>query len=196
MRESTWRTATHRAQPTHTADQDKPRWRSRGGQTGPQPLAEGHASGARHSVFVSRAKLENHHFRLAHFGCPGRIGHQSKAVRRLRLQAVRAKACLPLRGDAKRESGGGFVLATSPPRGKRSAQQRSCEGASDWRRLAIETPKVAQPAGQKHGARRLRWAGLLRLQIPVLTHQKYSTRLHRIPAKTGATLKKTMLKDL
>ena len=140
MRESTWRTATHRAQPTHTADQDKPRWRSRGGQTGPQPLAEGHASGARHSVFVSRAKLETHHFRLAHFGCPGRIGHQSKAVRRPRLQAVRAKACLPLRGDAKRESGGGFVLATSPPRGKRSAQQRSCEGASDWRRLAIETP--------------------------------------------------------
>ena len=140
MRESTWRTATHRAQPTHTADQDKPRWRSRGGQTGPQPLAEGHASGARHSVFVSRAKLENHHFRLAHFGCPGRIGHQSKAVRRPRLQAVRVQPCLPLRGDAKRQSGGGFVPAQGPPRGKRSAQQHRCEGASDWRRLAIETP--------------------------------------------------------
>ena len=54
----------------------------------------------------------------------------------------------------------------------------------------------AQPAGQKHGARRLRWAGLLRLQIPVLTHQKYSTRLHRIPARTGEILKKTMLKSL
>ena len=74
-------------------------------------VAEGHASGARHSVFVSRAKLENHHFRLAHFGCSGRIGHQSKAVRRPRLQAVRAQACLPLRGDAKRQSGGGFVPA-------------------------------------------------------------------------------------
>ena len=54
----------------------------------------------------------------------------------------------------------------------------------------------AQPAGQKHGARRLRWAGLLRLQIPVLTNQKYSTRLHRIPARTGEILKKTMLKSL
>ena len=34
----------------------------------------------------------------------------------------------------------GVCAGTSPPRGKRSAQQRSCEGASDWRRLAIETP--------------------------------------------------------
>ena len=197
MRESTWRTATHRAQPTHTADQDKPRWRSRGGQTGPQPLAEGHQPEARYSVLVSRAKLENHHFRLAHFGCSGRIGHQSKAVRRPRLQTVRAQPCLPLRGDAKRQSGGGFVRGTSPPRGKRSAQQQQAAKGPvigvAWR---LRHRTGAQPAGQKHGARRLRWAGLLRLQIPVLTNQKYSTRLHRIPARTGEILKKTMLKSL
>ena len=88
----------------------------------------------------------------------------------------------------------GVCAGTSPPRGKRSSQQQQAAKGPvigvAWR---LRHRTGAQPAGQKHGARRLRWAGLLQLQIPVLTHQKYSTR---IPAKTGATLKKTMLKDL
>ena len=34
----------------------------------------------------------------------------------------------------------GVCAGTSPPRGKRSAQQHRCEGVSDWRRSSIETP--------------------------------------------------------
>ena len=91
----------------------------------------------------------------------------------------------------------GVCAGTSPPRGKRSAQQQQAAKGPEigvaWR---LRHRTGAQPAGQKHGARRLRWAGLLKLQIPVLTNLKHSKTLHRIPPRKGYVLSRNLLKSV
>ena len=91
---------------------------------------------------------------------------------------------------------GGLCLPQAPQEANAVRSSAAAKGPVIGVAWRLRHRTGAQPAGQKHGARRLRWAGLLKLQIPVLTNLKHSKTLHRIPPRKGYVLSRNLLKSV